>query len=431
MPEAIPKTVRAFPALITNGPTDLAIELELPASSENLFQRIIRNPRPESDQPKERECTEMFCAILQNAPALRNSVLCWMADKVRLNLPNPENLRFVFDTEQSTVGAKRDDLRIVALSEHEQCPVFTWSVEVKVGASFHHSTEEFGDELKGSNEKEALPVNQLVNYNRWLKGCLTQHRAGFVLSLYDRKNDLPSSLDCPWECLTWTGLAEVIVQALRKDTLPQPERFLAKHVLGFIRTHLWRASEMSEASLDFNDVALIRAFAVLAKDCEQKVNRLVAPLGDVIKKAGIGKGQVRHTKSLFGGIPYSGVHRHLGGKSSIYAGIGGDPDSSADYLSVWIQTPPNNARKPAIKKALAKIEPRLKKRNSDWLLPSQENDSGDAAWGDVELSVPLTVLLVEEDQEKAVRDFCRKALNDLKESGILTAFDFTTGKRKK
>ena len=50
----------------------------LPTASANIFQRIIRNPRPDSPHARERECTEMLAAVLLNALALSRHLFRWM-----------------------------------------------------------------------------------------------------------------------------------------------------------------------------------------------------------------------------------------------------------------------------------------------------------------------------------------------------------------
>src|SRR5687767_15050925 len=130
----------ALPVFVLAPAADLARELHLPSPSNNLFQRLIRNPHAESDRAKERECAEMLCALLQNAPGLRLQLLRWLGAKVLFDVEKLDRLRFNIDTEQP-IGAKRDDLRIVGSPDgtEEQGPTLLWTVEVKVGASFHES----------------------------------------------------------------------------------------------------------------------------------------------------------------------------------------------------------------------------------------------------------------------------------------------------
>ena len=50
--------------------SDWEKKLRIPSENENIFHRIIRNPHINSDNPKERECTEMLASVLINAPSL-------------------------------------------------------------------------------------------------------------------------------------------------------------------------------------------------------------------------------------------------------------------------------------------------------------------------------------------------------------------------
>lgn len=409
-----PRTA-APPILALAKGMDLAAELALPSQSSNLFQRLIRNPHPESAVAKERECAEMLCSLLQNAPAVRTRIFQWMSRCVQLDIPDIDDLHFVIDTEQP-IGAKRDDLRIIGFRAADAQPAVTWTVEIKVGASFHDSSRQIGADIE---DDEQLPVNQLLNYDDWLVDQSTEYRAGFVLAIHDRTIDLPK-LKCRWACLTWTGLGEQLVWSLREDRIPPAEQFLARHALGFVRAYLWRATEMSSAKLEFNDVALIRAFAMLWSECDAKVNALVAPLLDVLAKEGIGEFKTGHTKKLFGGSCASMAYQDLGPNAALYAGIGALKESGADYLSVWTEIPPKHPAKGAIKAGIDKLADKLKERNSAWRLPSR--DESNSEWIDVELSISLATILAADDQEAAVVDFVRSALSDLQQTGISALF---------
>ncbi|MEX1368768.1 MAG: hypothetical protein AB1Z98_36910 [Nannocystaceae bacterium] len=91
-----------------------AEQLDLPRGRHNLFARIIRNPYPRDRPPRERECAEMLCGVLDNAPELRTVVMHWLAERARTGpLPDIDHHIVRIDTEQA-IGTKRDDLRITA-----------------------------------------------------------------------------------------------------------------------------------------------------------------------------------------------------------------------------------------------------------------------------------------------------------------------------
>lgn len=410
------------PVLISTRRTDFVADLQLPSTSTNLFHRLIRNPRPDSNFAKERECTEMLCALLQNAPVVRDTLLTWMASQAGLSEMAWETLALSFETEQP-IGPKRDDLRITGWDAADTHRLL-WTVEVKVGASIHLSSP-----LVEVNEEAAeasAAVSQIENYDRWLVTQTAEQRAGFVVALHDCTAFLPSNLKMNWTCLTWTGIGEQLARVLTTIPLVPHEQFLAKHVLGFIRENLWRVGEMSETRLDFNDVALIRAFGMLATTCEEKVNRLVAPLIAVLSQSSIGTGPVKHTKSLFNtGSMHSVVYRTLAKDAQIYAGIGAYEEG--DYLSVWIQSLSRHPVKESLKSALAELESKLKARNPAWKVTPQHITAGWAAWVDLELTVPLARLLAAEDQVQEVKGFIHASLEDLKACGVIDAFNRTMG----
>jgi hypothetical protein len=73
--------------------------------------------------------------------------------------------------------------------------------------------------------------------------------------------------------MSWSKLGLKVLDALRSGKLSSEDEFLAKHLLGFIVDHLWRVSEMTEFEVNFDDVALMRAFSVVGRDSEDKINR--------------------------------------------------------------------------------------------------------------------------------------------------------------
>src|SRR5687768_14948505 len=89
---------RAPPLIVLQRASNLTTELGLPPKSTNLFQRLIRNPHAESDQAKERECAEMLCVVLQQAPKLRLHLLQAMAGLVNLDMKRLDDLVFEVGT---------------------------------------------------------------------------------------------------------------------------------------------------------------------------------------------------------------------------------------------------------------------------------------------------------------------------------------------
>jgi len=429
----LPFRHHSFPFLIPSPVSDFAGNLGLPAISQNLFQRLIRNPRLDSTNAKERECSEMLCSLLQNAPMIARRIFAWMAGRVEFDSRYLNDLTFVIDTEQP-IGTKRDDLRIIGWKNpNDMKPHLIWTVEIKVGATFHHSSSQMCAEDAAIDEpvdEDSITVNQLLNYDNWLAVQPVEHRAGFVLAIQDRSSDLPTALKCRWIGLSWTMMGEHIAAAISEGNLPEGEALLGRHVLGFITEHLWRTSEMSESRLDFNDVALIRAFSILAKECENRINLLVESLVQILMDSGIGHGEVTHSPSLFRNMGCSYISRTLANDSIIGAGIGGDADYG-DYISVWIETPAKHSQKQAFKNELKKLADALRKKNPRWTLPSQNNESGWDAWDDVVLVAPLAVLLTSEDQRSATQGIVRYALKDLKDTGVIDAFKKTIGNEPK
>lgn len=392
-------------------------DLGLPIDSDNIFQRLIRNPHLDSDTPRERECTEMLCSVLCNSRILRSRMLRWLGSYLNDVPSDFDQLSFEIDTEGS-IGSKRDDLRIEGwrqTGEEGLDLVVLWSVEVKVGAHFHESSLQNAGTDEIDSDADAT-VNQLINYDRWLREQSAKFKAGFVLALYDMSQAVPSSLAMPWHCLTWTEIGQQVQESLEQDELPPSEELLAKHLLGFIKRHLWRVSDMSRDRIDFDDLALLRAFSEIGIDCEKKINRLVGLLPDIIEEMGIGCGKIGQSATLFRTTLRAVSNRRLFEPEvwdypTLMLGV------KRNDLAVWLETVPSNEKKGAFNEVLQSLLPALHERNPRWHVCSPE----DRTWRDIELRSPLVDLLVAEDQDAFFTDFFRRALDDLKQVRVVEA----------
>jgi hypothetical protein len=357
------------PILIPHKATGSDFLRDLPAPSKNIFQRIIRNPRAESPYARERECTEMLASVLINAPILREHIFRWMAGPSELDL----DLEFAIGTERS-IGAKRPDLWIEGRKGDgsDERLVLHWIVEVKVGSSFHESAAHTLDdegELVDNDLDKALDeqlVHQLKHYDDWLAIQRAEDCRGFVLALRDLSSKLPAlNLKRTWPCLSWTRLGLEVNVAIERYDLPPQEALLARHLLGFISENLWRIDEMpgSKLKLDFNDIALIRAFSKIGRECERKVNELMSGAISLVEKSGIGFGEVKLYERLYKGDSCSCIERFLvprfarDADPALEIAIGYE-ESYGDYLAIWINMSPTHPQIAPVRKA---IESPLKK----------------------------------------------------------------------
>ena len=171
---------------------------------------------------------------------------------------------------------------------------------------------------------------------------------------------------------------------------------------------------MSHDRIDFDDLALIRAFAQIGVDCDKKISRLVSHLPKVVEESGIGIGKITQQDVAFRPTLRTVIYRQLF-ESEIYShpyillGI------ERDCLSIWLETPPGNEKKQTFHKSLSGILDRLQERNADWYVPSL----GDRSYKDIVLKTPLIDLLVADDQSAVFAEFFQNALNDIKECGVI------------
>jgi hypothetical protein len=391
-----------------------AVETAEAAARENLFERLIRNPHPDSPLVKERECTEMLACVLIHAPRVRALIFEKWAETVGLSPSELTGLEFVIRTEQQIDG-KRDDLRIEGFrrSVDRSEPVLLWTIEVKVQAGFHESS------LIGCEEVESVDLeygNQITNYDAWLNKQPHRHRAGFVLSLSSLKDCLPSC-KCQWAATTWTSLGSLLeVVAGQRDQLPPTELFLARHLLGFIKKFLWRRGEMSDDRMDFDDVALLRAFAdERGKLCQQRVEVIVKSLVPMIAGSDVGVGDVATGGKLFGAYNTYYAWRPFAPKGA----EGKDPvlivGVEGDSLVVWIQTRPGHPKKNKVRDLVVTHLEDLRSRNSEWKVPEQSE------WCDLLIEEPLVRLLAAKSQLDHARNFVQGSLGNLSKTGLAAA----------
>ncbi len=387
-------------------------KLGIPPVDHNLFGRIIRNPHPESDNPRERACAEMLAAALLNTRSLRDSLFSWMGRKIGVtsNVWESASARVRIETEQPMVG-KRDDLRIIIESEDE--PAVVWSVEVKVGAFFHRSSSINTGEEHGEEDN----VNQVHNYDAFLS---TEYphadRGGFVLAKRNLQDHLPPRLKCNGRCITWAEIGLVIAEFLGGKDLPEKDAFLARHILGFIKTYLWEGDIMSNTSIEIDDISLLKAFGILGRECQDKIDKLVAPLNEIAKSIQ-GAGTPVHQAVLFQGNRRSVVWVPLlkGAKCpTFFAGIIlGDNDDPSPKVSVWIETPPRHEIKGQVRQLVKDCLPELQKnRVCTW---TQREDG----WWDVVASSSMKDLLAAANQNKWMQTYVAGAINDLEAVGLI------------
>ncbi len=389
-----------------------------PPPASNIFTRIIRDPTAPDRPKRERQCTELLCAMLLNCETLKTRIFEQIAELCGWSSLPIEELTYEIDTEQSIQG-KRDDLRIEGYlaNEDDRRRVILWTVEVKVQAGFHSSTSILEEE----SDVPRATVSQLNNYDVWLQSQNVQHKAGIVISVSSLESEVDAlSLTQPWFCLRWADLGNWVEESIKAETLPQLELMFGKHFLGFVWQYLWDPTEMTSQNIGIDDLALIRAFAVQGMNCEKRINNLVEPLVQSLNNSGIEFcSAVKHQQTLFRSYLRSTVHGSLIRDSAtkpapcmlLMAGI------RRDEACVWIESSPACTWKSRFREICGERSESLKQQNPDWMVFAPD----DSGWKDVLLTKPLPWLLVEDDQATALKTFVESAVNDLKSVGLITA----------
>ncbi|MCF6313278.1 MAG: hypothetical protein L3J39_12580, partial [Verrucomicrobiales bacterium] len=274
------------------GRTEWEDTVNLPVPANNIFQRIIRRPNPSIGRPKERECAEMLCSLLLNSKEAKETIITWLAEIARTSIDflNSDDNTIRIITE-GPVGTKRDDLRI-EISDDPGNLICLWTIEIKSGASFHYSSrqllsdDESEDEIDlelGDDDIELEPdqVNQIINYDNWLAGQSRLNEdadiRGFVLAVDNLSLNMPEGLTSPWNCITWTQLWLCIGRLITSSAgLKETDRFLCRHVLGFIRENLWRKKQMENNNrIEIDDISLMKAMGTLGADFDAKLHGIL------------------------------------------------------------------------------------------------------------------------------------------------------------
>jgi hypothetical protein len=401
-----------------------ADRLDLPRAHHNLFSRLIRNPCPRDRPPRERECAEMLCAVLDTAPVVRDGIMQSLAERAGLGpLPDLDHQRPHIDTEQP-IGTKRDDLRITVRDPESQELTLLWTIEVKVGAGFHESSrlpEPDADQHSTPSDPGDELVHQISNYDAWLdvQTVPSGSKAGFVISLDSKAAEtLPRPLRCTWTCVTWTELGQQVEHLIEDGSLPPAQDLLARHLAGFIREHLWQET-MTDNPIRFDDLALLRAHATYGSETEQTVHNLVSRLFPVLEQSGLGRGTIKHQHNLFSGHRRSIVYRSLLVDDArslpwVDAGIVADEYTR---MVIWLETSPNHKDKHAACAAIRAKMDDLRTRNPNWeAVPAEER-----SWVDLRLRAPLEPLLGAGNQIEAFEAFFRRGFEDLVTTGVAAA----------
>ena len=408
------------PLLLRPSPTlPLDVLVKIPSSNDNLFERLIRNPQAPDRPMRETQCSEMLRAVLVSCPTLKLTLMKWLAQLLGVPTAVIDELEWTLETEQS-IGSKRDDLRIEGwkITDEQRQRFVLWSVEVKVAASFHESSQQdWDDDEAPVIEDDPNMVNQVVNYDQWLSKEAAEFRAGFVLAINDLTKSLPATLSETWRCLTWTQLAEQTESMLTAELLPATEQPFAQHMLGFIRHRLWDTTDMDDSRLELDDVALLRALAAIGQSCSQKIRGLVNQFEQILKGTGANFVDIRMSTPRFfhraDGIEYGVSARctnNESGEISLSAKV------VVDQVKVTIGTYPKGCvANQKTREILNRFKDQLTHRHADWVFFGVDESEYRVA----EISKPLISVLAEDDWESPLMQFVQDAVNDVKELGLL------------
>ncbi|MBD3675860.1 MAG: hypothetical protein HUJ26_20320 [Planctomycetaceae bacterium] len=270
-------------------------------------------------------------------------------------------------------------------------------------------------------------VPQIENYDRWLTSQTVPHKGGIVLAIPNLLTEVDElNTTNQWCCLRWSDLAAWVESALEYDSLPNAEQTLAEHFLGFVWNNLRDPSDMSKDQLGIDDLALTRAFESHGRECEARIKNLTQPLVEALKQSGIdfvsgpkflsssfwpttrstAFGQILDD-NLFDSAVWMNLHAGVLGQNAV----------------LFIESTKRNSIKKTVKRICQQRSDALQQRNTNWFV--EKSDEFDAI--DVILKKPLTWLLNEDDQSKALQEFVQAGLEDLKATGLIDTLQAIPG----
>jgi hypothetical protein len=159
---------------------------------------------------------------------------------------------------------------------------------------------------------------------------------------------------------------------------------------------------MADIELTFDHLALMRAHWAIGRECENIVDKMVAPLTVVFEQSGLGLDQPYHQKGLLRPVQRSVVYSHFRSAKNVllFAGI------LEGVVRVWCDTSPKFEHKDKLRTKYQTLLPELKRNGRQWLMSLNR-------WNDLCIQKPMVDLLSESDQAKAIHDFVAGALTDL------------------
>ncbi|MDA8962359.1 hypothetical protein N9H37_03290 [Congregibacter sp.] len=166
---------------------------------------------------------------------------------------------------------------------------------------------------------------------------------------------------------------------------------------------------MDTTRLEFDDIALLKAFREIGISLEKKVDALVASLHQLAQRHSEIQGEAKLQSGPYKPSARSVLYLlYLGNDTKypyLYFGI------TSSGCSLWLETAPTAPEKPIVRNVISETLNELTGRNASWRQPDQ-------AWTDLSIELPLEELLVAKDQEKRLTSFLESALDDLLAVGL-------------
>jgi len=359
----------------------------VPSPSNNLFLRTIRKT---VNVPKERECTELLCAIMRNSATVRNKIIGFLLEYIESPKLNLSEYKFTIDTENQVAG-KLDDLRITGESSSEPRNNILLIIEIKVQSGWSYSYP----------LDKALPpdkkIHQLVNYDYWLnnQGEFVV-KGGLVISKKDLSKTLPAGLSCRWECLTWTNLALFIAKIIREEKLEDWESFLLRHYLGFLQVHLVEEKYMIKPVTNF-DLTLHEAFKNHHSESESLISTLIESAEDAFSDL-LESDEIMHQRMLFH-THYRdviGFNFQFDGEATSTYVFAGLVLKNEPVIAFWVETDPNAYYKDSFNDILEEKLSELSSVDKRWV-PVENQRRG---YWDIQIRVPSREILEQKNQSE-------------------------------
>jgi hypothetical protein len=201
---------------------------------------------------------------------------------------------------------------------------------------------------------------------------------------------------------------------LQKNEISEVENFLGRNLSDFIHESL--GGREMENRLGLEDIALIAVFYKQGPSTHQRMKNLISSVAYRFKSSGPLPSEPKYDYSLLKPDAICTFWWDLGGSKSGYPCLcSGITSNRGNSVIVYLSTEPKHPSKSSIRAFIETKIDDLQSKNPGWQLVSNELSK----YWDLNLRVPIEILLGQDDQVEWMYKHFQKAFKELEEVGII------------